>query len=138
MSDQPGRLRPHPEERFLPPQRQIDLRQAVARLSAEAPVAPRKHRQETLYRHGSLTIALFLFEEGALMPAHAAEGVVTVQVLSGSIKMNAEDQTHTLAAGQMLVLAPGVVHDVLAEEASQMLLTVCLETPHNSPAIGAK
>ena len=56
-----------------------------------------------------------------------AEGVVTVQLLSGRITMSAEGKSYELSAGQMLVMAPGVQHDVQAEEASRMLLTVCLE-----------
>jgi quercetin dioxygenase-like cupin family protein len=138
MSDQSPRLRQHPDERFQPAQHAIDLREAAARLQAEPPAGQRKHRQETLYRHSPMTVALFLFEPGAHMLPHAAEGVVTVHVLSGRIKMNAEGQAHTLNAGQILLLAPGVQHDVLAEEASQMLLTVCLATAKPIPPTGAK
>jgi quercetin dioxygenase-like cupin family protein len=74
-------------------------------------------------------VALFLFDQGAHMPQHVAEGVVTVHVLEGRLKMSAEGQSHELTAGQLLVLAPGVRHDVLAEEPTRMLLTVCLDAP---------
>ena len=133
MSEPTDRLRQHPEARFHPPQHQIDLCEAAARLLAEPLSERRNHRQETLYRHGPLTVALFLFDRGAYMPAHAAKGVVTVQVLEGRLKMTAEGKVHQLSAGQLLLLAPGVEHDVLAEEPSRMLLTVCLEAPKINP-----
>lgn len=127
MSEQPDRLRQHPTERFYPTQHQIDLGEAAAQLLAEPQAHERAQRQKTLYRHGPATIALFLFERGAHMPQHVAEGVVTVHVLEGRLKMTAEGQTHDLTAGKLLVLAPGVQHDVFAEEPTRMLLTVCLD-----------
>jgi len=127
MNEQSPRLREHPEQRFQPPQLQFDLETASATLLAEPLEVNRRHRQETLYRHGPLTVALFLFEQGASLPQHVAEGVVTVQVLQGRLKMEAEGILHDLRAGSLLVLAPGVRHDVRATEPSRMLLTVCLD-----------
>jgi quercetin dioxygenase-like cupin family protein len=121
------RLREHPEQRFDHPDLQFNLNDTAAKLLAE-PLGSRRHRQETLYRHGPLTVALFLFEAGASLAPHEAEGVVTVQVLQGRLKMSAEQRTHDLPAGSLLVLAPGVKHDVQAIEASRMLLTVCLDS----------
>ncbi|HZN66342.1 MAG TPA: cupin domain-containing protein [Tepidisphaeraceae bacterium] len=128
-SGQPDRRRQHPTERFHPDQHPIDLGQAASRLLAEPPSGRRGQRQKTLYRHGPVTVALFLFDRGSHMPQHVAEGVVTVHVLEGRLKMSAEGQSHELTAGQLLVLAPGVRHDVLAEEPTRMLLTVCLDAP---------
>ena len=127
MSEQNDRLRQHPRERFHPPQLQIDLDALASRLQSEPSPENRTHRQETLYRHGPLTIALFLFDRGASLAQHAAEGVVTVQVLQGRLSMTAEGQVHDVPAGSLLVLAPGVRHDVRAIEPTRMLLTICLE-----------
>jgi quercetin dioxygenase-like cupin family protein len=120
------RLREHPEQRFGHAELPVNINEVAAKLLAE-PLGERRHRQETLYRHGPLTVALFLFEAGASMAPHRAEGVVTVHVLQGHLKMTAEARTHDLPAGSLLVLAPGVQHDVQAVEASRMLLTVCLD-----------
>jgi quercetin dioxygenase-like cupin family protein len=133
MKQPSERLRPHPEERFYPPQHQIDLRQVAAGLLAEPLPKQRNHRPETLYKHGAMTLALFLFERGARLPQHVAEGVVTVHVLEGRLKMSAEGQVHDLPAGQVLVMAPGVTHDLEAVEPTRMLLTVCLENAKSNP-----
>jgi quercetin dioxygenase-like cupin family protein len=124
------RLRPHPEERFGPPQHLIDWEAAARELAAEPPHANGR-RQKTLYRHGPMSVALFLFDAGAKFPEHRAEGVVTLQALSGRLTIQAEGEHHELAVGRMLVLAPLVKHSVAAEEASRMLLTVHMEpAPH--------
>lgn len=122
------RLRPHPESRFAPPQIEIDLNAIAGRLRSEPRAGEVGHRQETLYKSGGLTIALFLFERFTGLPEHRAAGTVNMHVLQGRLKITAEDQVHELRAGQMLVLAPGLRHTVAAEEESEMLVTVRLMT----------
>ena len=122
------RLREHPTARFAPEQHAFDLRAAARELERETPAA-RGRRQKTLYRHGDATIALFTFERGAAMPGHRAKGTVAIQVLEGRLRVATPDGEHTLAAGNLLVLASGVEHDVLAEEPSTMLLQVHLDEP---------
>src|SRR5688500_4204801 len=129
-SEQPksrGRAREHPEVRFAPPQHEIDLR-AVARELAEGP-GRRGQRQKTLYHHHRLTVALFTFEPGAGLADHVAAGVVTINVLDGRLRVKAGEAEHDLSAGKLLVLAPGVRHDLLAVEQSTMLLQVYLDDP---------
>lgn len=126
------RLRPHPDERFAARHLEIDLNTTAERLRAEhraveLKTAQRKHRQETLYRHNGLTIALFSFEKDGGLPPHKAAGIVNVHVLRGRLRFTAEDTVYTLAAGQMLVLASGVPHSLVAEEETDMLLTVKLD-----------
>lgn len=120
------RLRPHPEGRFAPPQVEIDLNATTARLRSEAPAGEAGRRQETLYKDGGLTIALFVFERFTGLSEHRAGGTVNMHVLRGLLKITAEDQVYELRAGQMLVLAPGLRHAIAAEEESEMLVTVRL------------
>ena len=62
------------------------------------------------------------------LPLPLEHGEVMMKpVLEGRLKMSAEGQSHDMTAGQILVLAPGVEHDVFAEEPTRMLLTVCLD-----------
>jgi len=120
-----GRPREHPESRFAPLQHAFDLR-AVVRELAETP-ARRGQRQKALYRHGRLTVALFTFEPGSGLADHVADGVVSISVLDGRLRLQSGGEEHVLAAGGLLVLAPGVRHDVFAIDQSTMLLQVYLE-----------
>jgi quercetin dioxygenase-like cupin family protein len=125
----PDRLRPPPDARFAVPEQAFNLRHAAAELASEASATTRGHRQKTLYRHDRVTIALFLFEAGSNLPSHTAAGVVTINVLEGHLKIKTADDTHDLPAGQLLVLASGVSHDVVAEQRTVMLLQVHLDQP---------
>lgn len=130
-----GRLREHPQQRFAAPEQFFDLNAAVEHLAAEPGMTTDGHRQIALYRHGPMTIGLFIFERGGRVPDHSAEGVVMLQTLSGSIDVKTASRTHSLKPGQVLLLAPGVKHDVVAHEPSRMLMTVALEEvhPHDPP-----
>ena len=125
------RTRIHPDTRFAPPAQEFDLDAAVEELTREhgGAASTHGHRQKTLYRHGNSTLALFLFDAGGGMREHRASGTVFVHVLQGRLTVNAQGERHDLPAGRVLVMAPGVVHDVRAEEPTRMLLTVCLQPP---------
>jgi len=58
---------------------------------------------------------------------------VTIHTIKGQLQVMAEGQAHDLPAGHLLVLAPGVEHDVVAREESQMLLTICLDAVTTAP-----
>jgi quercetin dioxygenase-like cupin family protein len=126
-SDTTDRLRPHPTTRFAASHQVIDLQAAAADLAAEARSSPQRHRQKTLSRFGTTTVALFHFEKGSSMPEHVAHGTVSLHILEGRMSLQAEGKQHSLAAGQILVLAPGVPHDLHADEDSRMLMTLHLE-----------
>jgi quercetin dioxygenase-like cupin family protein len=122
------RLREPPAPRFSAPQHQFDLATEVQQLRRESQAGEEGHRQKALYKHGSTTVALFLLGRLTHLPTHRAKGVVIIQVIRGHLQINAETEAHDLRGGQLLVLAPGVTHDVVAYEESEMLLTVNLQT----------
>jgi quercetin dioxygenase-like cupin family protein len=121
------RPRQHPEARFAGPQHEFDLDAVATGLKAELGAGEGGHRQETLYKRGALSVALFLFGHLARLKPHRAKGLVTIHVIKGHLQVSAEGRVHDLHAGHLLVLAPLVEHEVVAKEESQMLLTVCLD-----------
>lgn len=123
----PQRLRPHPQERFeAQRQIEIDLAAVTARLRAERGGGEGGRRQETLYRQGGSTIALFAFDRFSHLAEHTTKGVVSMHVLRGRLKITADARVHELRTGQMLVIAPGVPHAIAAEEESEMLVNIHL------------
>lgn len=128
------RLRPHPVERFSSPQHPYNLGVAIARLKEEMRSGEAGHRQQSLYKHGGTSISLFLFGRLTRLPPHRVDGVVSIHVLKGHLRIMAEGQTHDLLSSDLLVLAPGIEHDVVAHEESEMLLTVQLESRPETPS----
>ncbi|MFP4598418.1 MAG: cupin domain-containing protein [Persicimonas sp.] len=120
------RLRPHPALRFAEPERKLDLADCFEDLLDEPHDATEGHRQITIARHGSQTLTLFHFTEGSRLPEHKVDGAVTIHVLDGELEVETDEEVHRLGEGQLLMLAPGIEHDVRAQEESRMLLTVHL------------
>ena len=134
MEDQKhGRLRQHPEPRFAAPQHAFDLDSLAATLKQELQAGEAGHRQEMLYKRGPTSVSLFLFGHLTRLAPHRAKGVVTIHVVDGHLQVRAEGQVHDLHTGHLLVLAPGVEHDVVARQESRMLLTVHLDAVATTP-----
>ena len=134
MADEKSqRLREHPEPRFAGSQHAFDLEQVAARLKQELNAGEAGHRQETLYKLGPTSVSFFLFGHLTRLASHRAKGVVVIQVLKGHLEVTAEGRANTLRAGHLLALAPGVEHDVVAREESEMLLTVHMNVQGASP-----
>jgi len=120
------RLRTPPHDRFDYPENHFNLTAAAAVLHKEHS-GEKGHKQITLFKNGPTTVALFYFKAGASLPEHSAKGTVIIQCLDGAVGIEAEEQHHTIKAGEMLTLKPGVVHDVVAQKDSDLLLIVHLE-----------
>ncbi len=125
------RGRTPPRERFVGSQHVFDLAAESERLRNEPDGGRDGHRQITLFRGGDVSIVLFDFEAGGWLKEHAADGYVAVHVLSGDIEMTTGEQDYRMPAGSLLVLQPGIEHDVRAVTPSRMLLSVSLVPPQN-------
>lgn len=116
-----------PRERFEGGEHLFDLAVESQRLRNEPGGARDGHRQITLFRGGGVSIVLFDFEAGGQLKDHAADGYVTVLVLSGEIRMVTAEEQHQMSSGSLLVLRPGIRHDLEANVASRVMLTVHLD-----------
>lgn len=129
-------LREHPDIRFADPIQLFDLRRIADDLARESSDTPNGHNQIALYKRDLATTALFSFEKGGMLPEHSAVGTVFIQVIEGKLTVTVEGNPQRVESGQLLVLAPNIPHDVVAEIPSIMLLTVSLveAKPEDVPA----
>ena len=123
-----SRMRPHPESRFSGVAHLVDLSEVAHRLRGESNTGERGHRQETCFKQGNLTVALFVFERFTQLPEHAVKGVVALHLLKGFVIVTVEGARHELKPGQILSMASGARHMVKAEEESDVLVTVSPES----------
>ena len=137
MTTPDARRRPRPSDRLAGAERALDVREALRALRAEAVPGASGHRQITLLHQGPVRLVLFAFAAGGRMPEHRAPGWVTIQVLRGALRVRTPEAQHALGEGQILALAPDVLHDVTASEETDMLLGVYPETPVGSNAAAA-
>jgi quercetin dioxygenase-like cupin family protein len=127
MEQEQARLRPAPVERFAGTEHLYDLADIAVQLRAEPRPAADGHRQMTIVHHGSVALVLFDFEADGRLVDHVADGLVTIQTLAGHVAVRTSEADHQLGAGSLLVLSPGVAHDLHASAPSQVLLTVHME-----------
>jgi quercetin dioxygenase-like cupin family protein len=78
----------------------------------------------TLVKHPDLRIVLIAMKANSRMHKHTATARISVQSLSGHIRVHLLEQMVDLPAGHLLALDQCVPHDVEATEDSAFLLTV--------------
>lgn len=122
MSQPPQRSRVHPRERFAGSEKLFKLDEEFAALPNESTMHG-GHMQKALYRHKTVTTAIFAFESGGTINAHETDCELTIHVLSGKLFVHTNQHEYTLAASEMLLLDPGVTHDIKAVEETRLLMT---------------
>ncbi len=131
MSDE--RSRAAPSERFAAEHLALDLHAEAAALEAEPTPKQHGHRQKTLFKNSGRTVALFVMDAGVSLAEHAAGGIVTVQATEGELDVTAGGTGYHLRPGMLLVMAPGVRHDVRAKTRAVFLLQVSLAPNPSTP-----
>jgi quercetin dioxygenase-like cupin family protein len=69
-------------------------------------------------------ISVFAFAAGEELSEHTTPHTALVQVLDGTAEIRIADRTHRVAAGESLLLPPGVPHALRAVERFKMSLTM--------------
>ncbi len=100
-----------------------DLGAACRQLKAD-PTYQRGHIARTLARLPDLRMVLIAIQGGHEIPEHEAEDSVTIQVISGRVRLAFEGREVELGAGQLITLERGVPHSVRALEESALLLSL--------------
>jgi quercetin dioxygenase-like cupin family protein len=111
----------------------LDLSQQVEQLHAEEAWRAGDRNTKTLVHHPDLRAVLLALKAGARINQHQAAGRITIQTLTGAIRVQLEETAHELRAGQMLSLDREIRHDVEALEESAFLLTIAWPVEKHSP-----
>ena len=113
-------------QRLSAPALAFDLAGEAESLRAEEAWQRFDRNARTLVKQGDFRVVLTALKPGARLDAHRAEAHVLVETLQGHLRVHLPDQGDTLdlAAGRLLALEPGVVHQVEAVQESAFLLTV--------------
>jgi quercetin dioxygenase-like cupin family protein len=81
-------------------------------------------------------VVLVALRAGTEIGAHRTDGPITVQAIEGRLAIDVETDLFVLAAGQLLILGPGLRHAIHAQEDSAFLLTLAAEASHPAETIG--
>jgi quercetin dioxygenase-like cupin family protein len=104
---------------------QFDLAGELGQLHrGESWLQPTGRSSKTLVKYRDLRIVLIAMKAHARIHEHTAAGRISVQSLSGHIRLHLPERVVDLPAGHLLALDQCVPHDVEAAEESVFLLTV--------------
>lgn len=110
----------------------FDLIHEVAQLHAEAAWQRGDRNAKTLVKEPDFRIVLIALRAGGRMEEHRAAGRLSIQTLSGHLRLRAAGAVIDLPAGRLVSLERDVPHDVEALEESAFLLTIAWQGAHNA------
>jgi quercetin dioxygenase-like cupin family protein len=103
---------------------QVDLNQEIARLQSEASSEESGRKMKMLVKHPEFRIVLVTMRAASRWEDHKTNARICLHVLRGDIRFHTANGTFELRPGQLLTLAPSIVHSVDALEESAFLLTL--------------
>jgi quercetin dioxygenase-like cupin family protein len=102
----------------------IDLPSFIKRIKQEPTWKDSDRNAITVFKTNGMRLVLIALHAGAEMKTHTADGIISVQVIDGRMKFNADNRSVELNTGQMLALHKRIPHSVLAIDETIFLLTL--------------
>ncbi len=102
----------------------IDLPLFIKRIKQESTWKDSDRNAVTVFKTNGMRLVLVALHAGAELKTHTVDGIISVQVIDGKMKFNADNRSVELNTGQMLALHKGIPHSVLAIEETIFLLTL--------------
>ena len=102
----------------------IEESSATLGLLAALPVQPEATTSRVVVNNPLLRVVYFAFDAGELLTDHSSPRAVVVQLLTGAIRFTVEGTEHAMVPGDVLYLAPGARHALVADAPSHMSLVM--------------
>jgi quercetin dioxygenase-like cupin family protein len=108
----------------------FNLSSEITRLMEEETWNRSGRNSRTLVKEPNLRAVLLTMKAGTQIVEHQAAARLSVQVLSGHLRMQVPDDSIDLPAGNLLVLDHSVGYEINALDTSAFLMTVAWEGTH--------
>ncbi|MBC7934835.1 MAG: hypothetical protein H7Y86_05690 [Rhizobacter sp.] len=106
------------------PLTELDLEQFIDDIKDESTWKESDRNSITLHKSPNYVVVLIGLHEKAEMKPHNAEGIMSLQVLKGTIDFIVETKKIEMKKGNMIVLHENIFHSICAQEDSFLLLTI--------------
>ncbi len=113
-----------PAQRLAAPLLTFDIAAELEQLKREDTWQREDHNAITLVKEPDFRVVLVAMKMGGRLDEHHTPGRISIQVISGLLRLHLPDQTVDLPEGQLLALDREIKHDVEALDESSFLLTV--------------
>ncbi|MES2431878.1 MAG: hypothetical protein V4556_13170 [Bacteroidota bacterium] len=101
----------------------IDLKKYARQLKDEIGFKKNDRNSITVYKTDGLTMVLTLMHNGAMIKDNIVEGLMTIQVIDGTIDCQLDINTIRLTEQQVITIHPGIIHSIQALGNSLLLIT---------------
>ena len=103
---------------------------AITHLLEDIPVTPSSTTSRVVVNNPALRVVVFAFDEGEMLTEHSSARAVVVQLLDGAIRFTVGEDEHPMVPGDVIYLAPGQQHALVADAPSHLsLVMVDVEAP---------
>lgn len=85
-----------------------------------------KRAASSLVKSGPIRAQVLALDEGVELEDQDADGPFTIQCLLGRVVVTVQGRDHRMTTGDLLVVDAGVTHEITADEASVLLVTITL------------
>jgi quercetin dioxygenase-like cupin family protein len=117
-----------PERPAAVPLRHIRISEQIERLKQEPTWRTGDRNAITLIKEPTLRLVLIALKKGAKLHEHQAGGPITIQAVSGSLRLTIAGRASELRSGEIAVLESAIGHEVEALEEVTLLLTLVKPT----------
>lgn len=97
---------------------------AFERLVQSIPVTPSSTTSRVVVDNPAVRVVVFAFDEGELLTEHSSPRAVVVQLIDGAIRFTVGGSEHPMAPGDVIYLAPGERHSLVADAPSHLSLVM--------------
>lgn len=88
------------------------------------PVQDQATTSRVVVNNPLLRVVYFAFDTGELLTEHSSPRAVVVQLLTGALRFSYDGAEHAMLPGDVIYLAPGVVHSLVADAPSHLSLVM--------------
>jgi len=106
------------------PTMSFDLGHEQEQLRLEESYRAGDRNARTLVKEAGLRVVLTVMRSGARLEEHKTSGPISIQTLTGHLRLRTLEETVELPVGHIVMLLGDVAHDVEAVEESAFLLTI--------------
>lgn len=97
---------------------------ALTHLMADVPVTASSTTSRVVVNNPAVRVVVFAFDTGELLTEHTSPRAVVVHLLDGAMRFTVGDEEHSLVPGDVVYLAPGERHALVAEAPSHLSLVM--------------
>jgi quercetin dioxygenase-like cupin family protein len=136
-SNDPTPQRPEGSRVLNAPLVEMNLNKFIEQVRNETTWTESDRNSLTIFKSDTMRIVLMGMHENSELKSHKANGVISVQVLEGSINFITEEQQVLIEKGQMIALQANITHSVIALTESFFLLTLAMNNPQTTDKKGS-